>query len=131
MGKGYLIDSNVVIGYLDNKLPAHGMKLLNPIIDNIPCISIITKIEVLRYNSSDEAYLVLEEFIAESRVYDLNDEIVNRTIRICKSSKIKLPYAIIAATAIVHDLKLVTRNITDFKKLDSLELLNPWDTSVD
>jgi predicted nucleic acid-binding protein len=131
MGKGYLIDSNVVIGYLDNKLPAHGMKLLNPIIDNIPCISIITKIEVLRYNSSDEAYLVLEEFIAESRVYDLNDEIVNRTIRICKSSKIKLPYAIIAATAFVHDLKLVTRNITDFKKLDSLELLNPWDTSVD
>jgi predicted nucleic acid-binding protein len=131
MGKGYLIDSNVVIGYLDNKLPAQGMKLLNPIIDNIPCISIITKIEVLRYNSSDEAYLVLEEFIAESRVYDLNDEIVNRTIRICKSSKIKLPYAIIAATAIVHDLKLVTRNITDFKKLDSLELLNPWDTSVD
>jgi predicted nucleic acid-binding protein len=131
MGKGYLIDSNVVIGYLDNKLPAHGMKLLNPIIDNIPCISIITKIEVLRYNSSDEAYLVLEEFIAESRVYDLNNEIVNHTIRICKSSKIKLPDAIIAATAIVHDLKLVTRNLTDFKKLDSLELLNPWDTSVD
>jgi predicted nucleic acid-binding protein len=131
MGKGYLIDSNVVIGYLDNKLPAQGMKLLNPIIDNIPCISIITKIEVLRYNSSDEAYLVLEEFIAESRVYDLNNEIVNHTIRICKSSKIKLPDAIIAATAIVHDLKLVTRNLTDFKKLDSLELLNPWDTSVD
>ncbi len=84
MGKGYLIDSNVIIGYLDNKLPIRGMELLNPIIDNIPRISIITKIEVLRYNSPDEAYLVLEEFIAESRVYDLNDEIVNRTIRICK-----------------------------------------------
>ena len=131
MGKGYLIDSNVVIGYLDNKLPAHGMKLLNPIIDNIPCISIITKIEVLRYNSPDNVYSILEEFIAESIVYDLNDEIVNHTIRICKSRKIKLPDAIIAATAIVHDLKLITRNITDFKKIDGLELLNSWNASVD
>ena len=33
--------------------------------------------------------------------------------------------ALIAATAMVHGLALVTRNVADFEPLD-VELLNPW-----
>jgi predicted nucleic acid-binding protein len=127
MGKGYLIDSNVVIGYLDNKLTSHGMRLMNTIIDDIPNISVITKIEVLRFNASIDVYKVLEDFIGESAIFDLNDIIVDNTISICKSHKIKLPDAIIAATALVYNLTLITRNISDFKNINGLELLNPWD----
>jgi len=44
MGKGYLIDTNAVIDYLDNKLPAKA----NAFIDGIqPNISVITRIELL------------------------------------------------------------------------------------
>jgi len=39
--------------------------------------------------------------------------------------KIKLPDAIIAATAIVYDLILVTRNISDFKNIDGLHVVDP------
>jgi len=39
----------------------------------------------------------------------------------------KLPDAIIAATALVYDLTLVTRNVADFKNIDRLKLVNPWD----
>ena len=42
-----MIDSNVVIGYLDKKLPDTAMKSMDSIIDETPHISIITKIEVL------------------------------------------------------------------------------------
>ena len=35
--------------------------------------------------------------------------------------------AIIAATALVHGLKLVTRNVDDFEHITGLELLNPFD----
>jgi len=34
---------------------------------------------------------------------------------------------IIAATAIVNDLTLITRNVADFKHIDSLKVLNLWD----
>lgn len=127
MGKGYLIDSNVVIAYLDNKLPQQGMQIVTTAIDNTPIISVITKIEVLRFNAPIQIYKVLEDFINESNVLDLNEMVVEKTIDICKLHRIKLPDAIIAATTIVSGLVLMTRNIGDFKKIDGLELLNPWE----
>lgn len=129
MGKGHLIDSNVVIGYLDNKLPGYGMNLMHTIIDETPNISVITKIEVLRFNASSDVYKVLEDFINASTIFDLSDHVIEKTIIICKANKIKLPDAIIAATALVHDLTLITRNLTDFKNITGLQLLNPWNIS--
>ena len=34
--------------------------------------------------------------------------------------------ALIAATALVHGLTLVTRNVADFETIDGLRILNPW-----
>ena len=42
----YLIDTNVVIDYLGQKLSVSGMNFMNTIIDNIPNVSVVTK---LRY----------------------------------------------------------------------------------
>jgi predicted nucleic acid-binding protein len=130
MAKGYLIDSNVIIAYLDNKLPQHGMQFVSSAVDNIPNISVITQIEVLRFNAPEHIYTVLEAFIDESTIFELNDVVVNNTISICKSHRIKLPDAIIAATAISHNLTLLTRNVSDFKKIGGLELVNPWDIAT-
>lgn len=126
MGKGCLIDSDVVIGYLDNKLPVKGMEIMDIVIDDIPNISIITKIEALRFNVPAASYAILKEFIDECTVLELSDAVVDKTIAICKSNRIKLPDAIIAATALVNNLSLITRNISDFKNIEDLELLNPW-----
>ena len=120
MGKGYLIDSNVVIGYLDYKLPKNGMDIMNTIIDDVPNISVITKIEVLRFNTSEQVYKILKDFINECNIFDLDDDIVEKSISICKSQRIKLPDAIIAATALVYDLSLITRNVADFKTIQGL-----------
>jgi predicted nucleic acid-binding protein len=130
MAQGYLIDSNVIIAYLDNKLPQHGMQFVSSAVDNIPNISVITQIEVLRFNAPEHIYTVLEAFIDESTIFELNDVVVNNTISICKSHRIKLPDAIIAATAISHNLTLLTRNVSDFKKIGGLELVNPWDIAT-
>jgi toxin FitB len=101
------------------------MSLMHAIIDGVPKISVIAKIEILRFNTSADAYKILEDFINESIIFDLSDEVVEKTITICKAGKVKLPDAIIAATALVHDLTLITRNLTDFKQI-GLQLLNPW-----
>ncbi len=62
----------------------------------------------------------------DAKVFDLTNNIVDASIEIRKNNKTKLPDAIIAATALVNDLCLITRNISDFKNIDGLELLNPW-----
>lgn len=128
MEQGYLIDSNVIIGYLDRKISPVGMQFLDPIIDETPKIFIINKIEVLRFNNLDgKNYQTLVEFVNECLVLNLNDIIVDITIRICKTKRIKLPDAIIAATALSADLILLTRNTTDFKGINNLKTYNPWE----
>lgn len=49
---------------------------------------------------------------------DTNREIAIQSIKNRKSKKIKVPDNIIASTAQVYDLKLVTKNINDFNSLD-------------
>lgn len=123
---GYVIDSNAVIDYLGGLMPQSGMSFMNSIINETPIISIITQIEVLGFNNPAEIEVLLDHFIQDSLVISLNDEIVKTTIAIRKKSKIKTPDAIIAATAIVLDYALITRNTGDFKKINSLKLLDPW-----
>ena len=53
MEQQFLIDSNILIGYLDRRLTEKGMKFMNKVVNAIPNISVITKIEILRYNTSE------------------------------------------------------------------------------
>jgi predicted nucleic acid-binding protein len=123
---GYVIDSNAVIDYLSGQIPISGMSFMNNIINDTPVISIMTQIEVLGFNNPIEIEALLNEFIDYSLVIPLNDDIVKTTIEIRKGNKIKTPDAIIAATAIVLDYPLITRNTSDFKKLDGLQIIDPW-----
>jgi predicted nucleic acid-binding protein len=127
MGTGYILDSNAVIGYLAGKIPAPGMAKVSDIVDATPHISVISQIEVLRFIDTPQNEQVLADFISAAVIHPLSDSVVNRTITLCRQSKIKLPDAIIAATALTENCVLVTRNIDDFKNIPDLELLNPWE----
>ncbi len=60
-------------------------------------------------------------------VLDLTEDVANQSIQIRKTRKTKLPDAIIAATAMIYDLALITRNIDDFKNIPNLKVVNPWE----
>ncbi len=123
---GYVIDSNAVIDYLSGQLPNNAMSFLSGIINDTPIISIMTQIEVLGFNNPIEIEALLNKFIDHSLVIPLNDDIVKATIEIRKRNRIKTPDAIIAAIAIVLGYPLITRNTSDFKKLDRLKIIDPW-----
>ena len=123
-----VLDTNAVMNYLEASFPLSGMQMLNTIVDTKPMISIITKIETLGYNfTSKEEQTTFEIFIFGSIVLELNNDIVNKTISIRKSKKIKLPDAIIAATALANELILITHNSSDFKNIDGLNVINLHD----
>ncbi len=85
----YLIDTNVVIDYLGNKIPSSNMDFMNAVIDAIPNISVVTKIEVLGFNALDEHYTTLNNFINDATVLDLTDSVVDASIAIRKKHKTK------------------------------------------
>ena len=65
----------------------------------------------------------LGSFIANSGIFDLEEDIILKTIQIRKKHNIKLPDAIIAATCLVNNCSLVTNNIKDFDKITDLHLV--------
>ncbi|MBK8721663.1 MAG: type II toxin-antitoxin system VapC family toxin [Saprospiraceae bacterium] len=121
----YLIDTNVVIDYLGNKIPSSGLDFINIVIDAVPNISVITKIELLGFNTLEHHYKILSDFINDATVLDLTINVVEASISIRKKYKTKLPDAIIAATALVYDLVLISRNISDFKNIVGLQVIDP------
>ncbi len=129
MGKqGYLIDTNIAIEYIGETLPPKTLFWLDNIFNGHFFISVINKIELLGFSgitAHEEQKFI--ELIDASELIDLNDEIVVKTIEIRKKHNIKLPDAIIVASALCHNLTLVTRNVKDFNKISELELVDATD----
>ena len=125
MGKKYLIDSNAVIDFCNGKLPLQGRDLLFAI--EQPIISIITHIEVLGFAAIEkDEERQLKDFISIAHIIPLDLQVSLKTIELRQQLRIKLPDAVIAATALVFDLTLITRNTDDFKNILGIKLINPW-----
>jgi predicted nucleic acid-binding protein len=124
----YLIDTNVAIEYIGEALPEKALSMIDDVIDGQFYISVINKIELLGFAGiTDDEEIKFQELINAADVLDLDEDIVNSTIEIRKAHKTKLPDAIIAATALVNELTIITRNTKDFEKIEGLEVLNPYD----
>ncbi|PIX69340.1 nucleotide-binding protein, partial [Candidatus Roizmanbacteria bacterium CG_4_10_14_3_um_filter_33_21] len=87
-------------------------------------LSVITKIELLSFDNEDELKNI-DRLLVNSRIFSLDDEIVDKTIEVRKKYKLKLPDAIIAATAMINNLILVTHNKKDFKEIRGLKIIDP------
>jgi len=122
MGKRYLLDTNAIIDFCAFLLSPESHRLIAQIIDNGPVISIVNKIELLSFSSVPIEIIKLVE---NAIVINLDEQIVDRTIILRKTYKMKLPDAIIAATALEYDLALLSRNLSDFEKINHLEVYNP------
>jgi len=123
-----LLDSNTVIDYIAGSYSEKVAQWLTQRIDEEINVSVITKIEVLSFDpDKNDNYPILVDFFAASRIFELTDDVVNQTIQIRQKQKIKIPDAIIASTALVEGLILVSRNTKDFKNIADLAVINPYD----
>ena len=129
MGIKYLWDTNTVIYYLQEQFSPSAEKFIDELLsDSQPAISAITEIELLCWKtSSDQDLELIRRFINDSFVIELERPIKLKTADIRKQHKIKLPDAIIAASASIYDFTLLTRNTKDFYGISGLIVINPWD----
>ena len=125
MGQRYLMDTNVLIDYTALRLPQSASDFVETLFDNDFLISVIAKIEVLGYDDIPHKMKALEEFVETANCLLLDETVVQRTIELRRLyKKLKLGDAIIAATALVHDLTLLSRNINDFKNISGLTIID-------
>ncbi len=122
MGTRYLIDTNTLSDYFGEKLPLDGLDFIDTLVNENPQISIMTRIESLSYLTPQIE--IFRSFVNYSTVFDLTEDIIIRTIALRRSRRIKIPDAIVAATALEYDLTLITHNTSDFQGIPNLKLLD-------
>lgn len=68
----------------------------------------------------------IKDFLAFANLFYIDDAIADKAIFLRKTyKKLKLGDALIAATALVHDFVIITRNTKDFQNIEGLEYINP------
>lgn len=100
----FLIDTNIFILMFNGRLS-----------ENIPqgeiACSIITEMELLSFpalTSAEET--MIRDRLAGLTVYGIDQAVKEETIILRRGNRLKLPDAIIAATAVIHDAVLVSND---------------------
>lgn len=117
-----LIDSNIII-YASR--PEYG-SLRSFIREQTPYVSAISKVEVLGYHKLDENERnLLTRFFEIAFILPVSEEVINEATELRRKYNMSLGDALIAATATIWQMALVTRNTKDFKAIQGLEILDP------
>lgn len=87
--------------------------------------SSMTKLEVLGDSGlSADDDKGLRELLAQFEEVPVLPAVIDEAIRLRRLHKMKSPDAIIAATALLQQAEVVTRNTSDFKKIAGLSVLD-------
>jgi len=118
-----LLDSNIII---------YSHKADYPIIrdfirDKTIYVSAISYLETLGYHQINlEEKFFLERFFSFAMQLPISDAVIKKGTELRQQKKLSVGDAIIAATALIYNETLVTRNIKDFEWIGGLQLHNPF-----
>lgn len=105
-----LIDSDVLLDFLDG----HAAAAREIGLYRECCISIISWMEVLAGTRSEADEDIRRAFLAHFRVVPLTSRVAEEAVALRRKHRLKLPDAIIWASAITENCLLVSRNTKDF-----------------
>jgi len=111
-----LVDTHVFIDHL------RGARALRPRGDRLS-YSTITRCELFAGTSAEED--AIELLLSPFRELDVDRQVAVAAGRIRREVHVRTPDALIAGTALVHGLTLVTRNARDFEAVPRLRLRSP------
>ena len=116
-GTDYLVDTNILI-----QLENGNSQVAEFINGKTLFIQFISELELLsKLGLTPTQQKIIEMLLDDCIILDMNREIKKQTIAIKQIHKVKLPDAIIAATAISFDLPLLTSD-KGYKKIPELNL---------
>lgn len=117
-----LLDSNIII-YAVNPAYESVKEFLR---GHSFSVSALTKIEVMGFwRLSEEEYQQFSMLFRALDTIAVSSPVIEQAIALRREKSIGLADAVIAATALVHRLPLVTHNGQDFRWIPGLEIIDP------
>jgi predicted nucleic acid-binding protein len=107
---GQLFDTNILVDHLNGVTKA-AREITR---SKGPAISVITWIEVMTRAASPKEEAILRAFLSNFQCLEITREVAERAAVTRRQKRIKMPDAIILATAEASGRQLVTRNVKDF-----------------
>ncbi len=118
-----LLDSNILIYSVNPAYP----QLRGVVADSESLVSAITYVEVLGFHKLLPAEkLDLEQIFAAIAILPISRAILDSAVHLRQQRKMTLGDALIAATALTHNLTLATRNTRDFAWIAGLTVHDPF-----
>jgi predicted nucleic acid-binding protein len=119
------IDTNILIAYLKNEPEVVSFVDASRKNGSYLFISVIVETELLSFeNWTDLERILVKQFLSQNFIIvPFGRDLVDIVSEVRTNSRIKLPDAIIAATALHTGTSLLTRNLKDFKKVKGLKVL--------
>ncbi len=117
-----LLDSNIVIyAYQPN------FSYLKPLVLDVNnAISAITQLEVLGFQGISKGEEMFCGYVFKLlQSLPIDDAVLSKAIELRKTYKMKLGDSIVAATALINNREIYTRNVADFIKISQLIVVNP------
>jgi tRNA(fMet)-specific endonuclease VapC len=126
-----ILDTSAIIKFLNATLTSTGRAYLVECLNNSAQISFVTEIELQVWSPATDAGAIqlnkAIEFVQFVEIIGIDRKIIEKSIYIRKTYRLKLPDAIIAATALVYNASLISDNDKDFKRIPDLKYINPSD----
>lgn len=135
----YLLDTNVISELVSAKPNANVIKWMNNIPSHAFFLSVLSMGEIRKgiekitdHKRKQKIVVWFEHELPRTfhnRILPITLDIADRWGRLLHQAKRPLPAidSLLAATALHHDMALVTRNIKDFCDSPGLEIINPWE----
>ena len=136
----YLIDTNVISEFIRSKPNRQVVKWVEEIPSQALFVSVLTLGEIRKgieklpdHSRREKIRLWLEQDLPDwfgNRVLPVDQAVADRWGRILAEKGRSVPAidSLLAATALHHELRIITRNFNDFR-FPGLEVVNPWKLS--
>ena len=133
----YLLDTNVISETIKKSPNKIALDWLSSIDINQCALSVLTLGEIRKgaemLESRARKYKLIQWLEVDllkqfyGRIIYIDAKVADKWGYICSHVNIPAMDGLIAASAIVHNHKLVTRNVKDFQGVMGLEIINPWE----
>lgn len=122
-----LIDTNVLIDYLGGSDSIALISNFERALTTGVIVSVITTMELLGWRGhTGQSRIDAENLLHSMGEIAISRQVVEQVIKLRSLMAIKLPDAIIAASALIEGIPLMTRNTADFKMIPGLVLIDPF-----